>query len=72
LPLPDLAALPDLLAPLGDHLQGLAYLGDAARRESLAAALADRGLSLSVPAGMLGRPPIDWNHDGVRILNSLF
>jgi hypothetical protein len=59
------------LAPLGDHLQGLAYLGDDARRESLAAALG-RGLSLSVPAGMLGRPPIDWNHDGVRILNSLF
>jgi hypothetical protein len=71
-PVRDLAALPDLLAPLGDHLQGLGYLGNDGRRESLAASLAGLGLSLCVPAGMLGRPPIDWNHDGVCILNSLF
>ena len=72
LPLPDLGALPDLLAPLGDHLQGLLYIGAVGRRDLIASALAPRGLSLAVSAGMLQRPPIDWNHDGVRILQSLF
>jgi hypothetical protein len=72
LPLPDLGALPDLLAPLGGHLQGLLYIGDVGRRDLIASALAPRGLSLAVSAGMLQRPPIDWNHDGVRILQSLF
>jgi hypothetical protein len=71
-PLPDLAALPTVLASLGDHLQGLLYIGDDARRETLASALAGQGLSLAVSAGMLQRPPIDWNHDGVRHLHSLF
>lgn len=72
LPLPDLGALPSLLGPLGDHLQGLLYIGDPLRRELIASSLAPRGLSLAVSAGMLQRPPIDWNHDGVRILHSLF
>ena len=72
LALPDLDALPALLAPLGDHLQGLLYVGDSLRRDHIAAALAPAGLSLSVSAGMLQRSPIDWNHDGVRILHSLF
>ena len=71
LPLPDLGALPALLTPLGDHLQGLLYIGDPGRRDLIASALAPSGLSLAVSAGMLQRPPIDWNHDGVRILHSI-
>jgi hypothetical protein len=71
LPVEDLSALPILLNPLGDHLQGLLYVGDTARRDILAGSLAPQGLSRAVPAGMLQRPPIDWNHDGVRILYSL-
>ena len=72
LPLGDLAELPDVLAPLGDHLQGLLYVGEPTRRESLAAALTGQGLCRAVQAGMLQRPPIDWNHDGVRTLHSIF
>ena len=71
-PVPDLAQLPSILAPLGDHLQGLAYVGVAERRERLASSLSDAGLSIAVPAGMIQRPPIDWNHDGVRLLADLY
>jgi len=71
LPVDDLSVLPTLLTPLGDHLQGLLYVGDSARRDILEDSLSALGLSRAVPAGMLQRPPIDWNHDGVRILHSL-
>ena len=71
-PVPDLSKLPSLLAPLGDHLQGMAYVGAPERRESLASSLSAAGLSMSVPAGMIQRPPIDWNHDGVRLLADLY
>lgn len=71
LPVPRLQDLPAILAPLGDHLQGLAYAGAAERRDELASSLRSQGLSLAVAPGMLQRPPVDWNHDGVRILSSL-
>jgi len=72
LPVTDLGALGELLAPLGPRLQGLAYGGSAERREKLATSLAPRGLSRVVEPGHLQRPPIDWNHDDVQILDALF
>ena len=67
-----LEELPSVLRPLGTTLQGLSWLGNPARCESLAGLLAPLGLSRLAPAGRLQCPPVDWNHDDVRILASCF
>ncbi len=71
LPLPEPAALAELLRPLGPRLQGVAVLGPEARRRQIAEDLAPLGVSRVCGPGELQRPPIDWNHDDVRILASL-
>jgi len=68
---PDLLCLPQLLAPLGHRLQGLARLGEASRDQELSELCAPLGLSRLAQAGALQQPPVDWNHDDVRILASL-
>ncbi|MEE2827886.1 MAG: acyl-CoA reductase, partial [Myxococcota bacterium] len=70
LPVEDFGSLSSVLAPLGARLQGLAYGGEGARRASLSELLRPLGLSIAVQPGMLQRPPVDWNHDDVRILES--
>ena len=74
--------LTETLAPLGATVQGLA-LGGAPDPDSAVlgphgldlpdalAPLAALGLSLVTHPGQLQRPPIDWNHDDVRILAAL-
>ncbi|MBN95140.1 MAG: hypothetical protein CL928_13900 [Deltaproteobacteria bacterium] len=69
--IPDLALLPSILAPLGRRLQGVARLGTVARDQELAELCAPLGLSRLAKAGALQQPPVDWNHDDVRILASL-
>ena len=71
LPLPEPAALHQLLRPLGSRLQAVAVLGPEERRAAYADALAPLGVSRVCGPGELQRPPIDWNHDDVRILASL-
>lgn len=53
-----------MLAPLSDALQGLVMGGV---DPSEASVLRDR-VSLVAAPGMLQRPPLSWNHDGVEIL----
>ncbi len=81
-PVSSLSAVPGLLAPLGRTLQGVA-LGAGPDPDSRVvgphglpvpaslAPLAALGLSLLTLPGQLQRPPLDWNHDDVRILASL-
>jgi hypothetical protein len=71
LPLPETAALVELLRPLGPRLQAVAVLGSEERRARAARDLAPLGVSRVCAPGQLQRPPIDWNHDDVRILASL-
>jgi phenylacetate-CoA ligase len=81
-PVAALADVPELLAPLGRTLQGVA-LGGGPDPDSRVlgphglpvpaslAPLTAVGLSLLTSPGQLQRPPLDWNHDDVRILASL-
>ena len=81
-PVASLSAVPELLAPLGRTLQGVA-LGAGPDPDSRVlgphglpvppplAPLTSVGLSLLTLPGQLQRPPLDWNHDDVRILASL-
>jgi len=71
LPLPEPAALLELLRPLGPRLQAVAVLGPEERRARIAHDLAPLGVSRVCGPGELQRPPIDWNHDDVRILAAL-
>ena len=66
-PVSDASELVGLLGPLGNRLQGLAVAG-AADERGLSRLLSPLGLSRIAPAGLLQRPPVDWNHDDVRIL----
>jgi hypothetical protein len=63
-PVADARELPDLLAPLGAHLQtvGVAGLGD--RVEGVARALGEIGASRVAPFGAVAYPPAWWHHDG--------
>lgn len=81
-PVSALRAVPDLLAPLGGTIQGVALGGgpDPDSRVSGPHGLAvpasldplrSAGLSLLTHPGQLQRPPLDWNHDDVRILSAL-
>jgi hypothetical protein len=71
LPLEDVEALPELLAPLAGHLQtvGVAGLGD--RLEGVARALARVGASRVVPFEEVPFPPPWWHHDGGGPLTDL-
>ncbi|MCO4770582.1 MAG: hypothetical protein KDA24_11180 [Deltaproteobacteria bacterium] len=60
-----LEAVPPLLAPLGDVIQGVVFAGG-----DLSDGLPVAG-SLTRRAGGLQRPPLDWDHDGVQILEVL-
>lgn len=68
LPIDDLDGLPLLLSPLGQRLQGLAFLGPERVRARLVEELEPLGLSRSTGLGELQHPPVHWSHDGVRIL----
>ena len=68
LPAPDLASLPVLLGALGARLQGVALAGEQQRPGLAWRLLAPLGLSRVAAPGALQRPPVDWNHDDVRIL----
>lgn len=81
-PVAALDAVPDRLAPLGSTLQGLALAGAPDPDSGVfgphgldlpapLAPLTARGLSLVTRPGLLQRPPLDWNHDDVRILAAL-
>lgn len=59
------------LQPLGSRLQGLAWAGPDDRRQELAERLGPLGLSRVCAPGELQRPPINWNHDDVRLLTAL-
>lgn len=63
-PLSSTSELPATLAPLGDHLQGVAASGCAVPE----AELESLGLSRTVAPGSLQRPPLAWSHDGHQIL----
>ena len=67
-PIDSLDDLPLLLSPLGNHLQGLSFVGNEHAREELAKELQGLGLSRVTSPGDLQRPPVHWSHDGVRIL----
>jgi len=65
-------ALADLPARFGDawwpSLQGAVVVGTTPSEE---AALRATGISYIAPPGRLQRPPLDWDHDGVAILEAL-
>ena len=59
------------LQPLGPRLQGLAVAGPRSRADELGARFARMGVSRVCAPGELQRPPVDWNHDDVRLLATL-
>lgn len=68
-PLPDLARLPEILAPWRGRLQGAALAGAAA--EALAPALAELGVSRTAAPGRLQHPDALWHNGGVHPLEAL-
>lgn len=68
-PLPDLARLPDLLAPWRGRLQGAALAGEEAR--ALEPALRDLGLSRFARPGELQSPDAAWHNGGIDPLAAL-
>ena len=65
-PLPDLARLPQILAPWRGRLQGTALAGTAAA--TLAPSLTELGVSRITPPGDLQRPDALWHNGGVSPL----
>lgn len=71
-PLPDLAALPALLAPWSGRLQGIALAGlPAAAERTLRAALTPIGISHLAAPGRLQHPDTRWHNGGVDPLEVL-
>lgn len=68
-PLPDLASLPEILAPWRGRLQGAALAGSTAR--ALAPALEDLGISRTSAPGRLQSPDVLWHNGGRHPLHAL-
>jgi hypothetical protein len=70
-PIPSLAALPRLLAPLTGHLQTVGFAGPGDRARALAHSLGRVGVSRVVPFAAVAFPPPWWHHDGGGPLRDL-
>ena len=70
-PLDDLLRLPELLAPLGEHLQSVALEGAGDRDLDIARRLARAGASRVTTFGRLPWPPGHSHHDGRAPLREL-
>ena len=68
-PLPDLAALPELLSRFRGRLQGAALAGEGARR--LASPLRELGISRTAAPGDLQSPDASWQNGGIDPLAAL-
>ena len=69
--LDDASRLADLIAPLGSHLQSVAYAGLAGRATDIAEAVGRVGASRVVPIDRVSFPPPWWLHDGKGPLSDL-
>lgn len=63
-PLPSVADLPSLLAPVRGYAQTAGIAASEERLEDVATYLADAGLDRVCPLGQMGDPPPTWHHDG--------
>jgi hypothetical protein len=63
-PVPDLADLPALLAPVKAYLQTAGVAAGTERLARLADALGRLGVSRLCPLGQMAFPPFAWHHDG--------
>lgn len=70
-PMVDVEDLPDVLAPLGKHLQSVGHAGLGDRIEHVADLLGQAGASRVVPFRALSFPPPWWFHDGRGPLSEL-
>lgn len=70
-PVPDLAACEQALAPLARVLQTVGVTGLGARRHAFAEALVAMGATRIVPLDRAPFPDSDWLHDGSRPLGEL-
>ncbi len=61
----------DALGPLARHLAGVALAGCDGHGPALAARLAELGASRVCAPGRLQCPPLDWHHDGQRLLGPI-
>lgn len=70
-PVADAGVVPELVAPLGPHLQTVGVAGLAGRREELARELARVGVSRVAAFDAVPFPPPAWHHDGQGPLAAL-
>ena len=70
-PVSDVFEVPSLVAPFRRSLQTVGVSGCGDRRERLANALADAGVTRVAPLSAVPFPPAWWHHDGQGPLSAL-
>ncbi len=70
-PVSDILRVPSLVAPFRRHLQTVGVVGCGGRREGLANALAEVGVTRVAPLSGVPFPPAWWHHDGQGPLSPL-
>lgn len=67
----DASVVPEVLGPVGPHLQSVGYAGLAGRMDEFALSLGRTGASRVVPIKHMAFPPAWWIHDGRGPLREL-